>query len=170
MADKSILSLCVVCLLGLIDGATGAAHAQNFESELQAKTAFRRENAECDVADLQVARLGASARAASRWREILMVAGKVEGCGGGNNWGTSVAFYDVGGGAATPVPHRPIGFAGVDSIQPTQVAGVPAISVIGRTWGSDDAHCCPTQGEEVRFWVEAEGVVWRVMRTWRASN
>jgi hypothetical protein len=59
-------------------------------------------------------------------------------------------------------------FAGTNSIN-FMKADIAAQSVVIDTidWSNDDAHCCPRDGRQLKFWIEQGVVKAAVTRSWR---
>jgi hypothetical protein len=102
----------------------------------------------------------------------------VEGCGGGNNWHSSVAAFDIKQSGKSvldirlhkfsPDLDRAMTFAGVNTISFLK-ADIGSQSAVIDTldWGTDDAHCCPRDGRQLKFWVDKGELKAAVTRRWR---
>jgi hypothetical protein len=109
---------------------------------------------------------------------VVILVYSVEGCGGGNNWHSAIAAFDIKQSGKsisdirlhkfTPDIERAMVFAGTNSIN-FMKADIAAQSVVIDTidWSNDDAHCCPRDGRQLKFWVEQGVVKAAVTRRWR---
>ena len=109
---------------------------------------------------------------------VVILVYSVEGCGGGNNWHSAIAAFDIKQSGKsisdirlhkfTPDIERAMVFAGANSINFVK-ADIAAQSVVIDTidWSNDDAHCCPRDGRQLKFWVEKDLVKAAVTRRWR---
>jgi len=109
---------------------------------------------------------------------VVILIYSVEGCGGGNNWHSAIAAFDIKQSDKSisdvrlhkfsPDLERAMTFAGVNSINFIKADIASQSAVIDTVdWGSDDAHCCPRDGHQLRFWVDKGVLKAAVTKRWR---
>ena len=109
---------------------------------------------------------------------VVILIYSVEGCGGGNNWHSAIAAFDIKQSGKSisdirlhkfsPDLERAMTFAGINTINFLKAdIGAQSVTIDTLDWGNDDAHCCPRDGRQLRFWVDKGVLKAAVAKRWR---
>lgn len=107
---------------------------------------------------------------------------RLEGCAGGNNWAVSTAAFYVkqppkGAASIKKIPlsknvMEQTTFSQVKNVSFKTDTGTPTshVEIDGLNMGNDDARCCPTQGQQVKVWIESGQIKSAIVKTWKEPN
>jgi hypothetical protein len=109
---------------------------------------------------------------------VVILVYSVEGCGGGNNWHSAIAAFDIKQSDKTisairlhrfsPDLERAMTVAGVNTINFIKAdIGSQSVMIDTLDWGTDDAHCCPGDGRQLKFWIDKGVLKAAVTKRWR---
>ena len=109
---------------------------------------------------------------------VVILVYSVEGCGGGNNWHSAIAAFDIKQSDKSisdirlhkfsPDIERALIVAGINSINFLKTdIGAQSVTIDTIDWGSDDAHCCPRDGRQLKFWADKGVLKAAVTKRWR---
>jgi hypothetical protein len=109
---------------------------------------------------------------------VVILVYSVEGCGGGNNWHSAIAAFDIKQSGKSisdirlhkfsPDIERALIVAGINSINFLKTdIGAQSVTIDTLDWGADDAHCCPRDGRQLKFWVDKGVLKAAVTKRWR---
>lgn len=164
LSMRRILLLASLMIAALCGAARADTNFAGFRDIVQKVVG---EAEQCDVGRLDVLGLGVAENLPNAWGELFLTGIQTEGCNGGNNYGYAISVHELANGASRPVAMEPLGFPWIDSIQAKAIKGVPTIVVVGPDYAPEDGRCCPTLTREIRIWVEADGVKWKSVKTWK---
>ncbi|TXN82901.1 hypothetical protein [Methylobacterium sp. WL8] len=127
---------------------------------------IEQDNRECNVGMSYAGRITANGGASSaRFDGALVLIYSVDGCGGGNNWGSTAQVYGVKDDLAVEIG-KPQSWSVVKGADFNDKRAV----IYAVSQGPNDGHCCPTEGKTIEVTVSDGQAVFRQIKAWHNSN